>query len=231
MEDQNKGPQPVTIPADRTGEFLKWLHELTTLGYEKEPQLTVETAHSDVINYYFLMGYPPAQALPQYVAFRRRMKALQESGQFPPDKPNPGAWTLNTLKKGKWNYTEDILYKVVVVRLLPVADPVLAWQNAFAGQERQAVWVMDATNYTFLIDNQDGSGLRKIARNGGPDSYSAHIMAHELIRDLPESEWQYWDPAKYQASQEAVATWQKENHPEEYEKLQRLIAAAPKFTR
>jgi hypothetical protein len=125
------------------------------------------------------------------------------------------------MKKGFWNYTEEIEYTVVLVKILPVEKPPMHWQNAFVGQERQAVKV-SYKDYSFLIDNADGSGLKKIAARGGPDSYHASIEANEFIRDLPESEWQQFDKFKFDRYRFLSDAWQKEKYPEEYKKIQAL---------
>ncbi len=131
------------------------------------------------------------------------------------------------MKKGKWNYTEHIQYKVVLVKLLPVPETPMHWQNAFAGQERQVVWInYDFPGETpFLIDNQDGSGLLKISRGGGPDSYSAHIGHYEFIRDLPESEWISWSKVLHDVNRKKVDDWQEEHFPEEFARMNKLRQA------
>lgn len=127
------------------------------------------------------------------------------------------------MKQGKWNYTEDIEYDVILVRLHEAKEPKTHWQNAFAGQERQVVRVAYEDKFgkqkRFFIDNQDGSGLRKIDRGGSPDSYHASIDGFDLIRELPESEWQRWDPALHQKSQADADEWMKKNYPEDYEQM------------
>lgn len=129
------------------------------------------------------------------------------------------------MKKGKWNYTENIRFKCIVARLLPVANP-MHWQYRLAGQERQIVEIEYCPDgikpYKFWIDNGDGSGLRKIERLGGPDSYSAHVAEFEFISDLPESEWKQWDPELHNLQNAEMEAWQKENHPEEYGRLLKL---------
>lgn len=127
------------------------------------------------------------------------------------------------MKKGKWNYTEDIEYRVILVKLL-AADKPLHWQNRLVGEERQIVEVLHRKGegeeeYRFWIDNADGSGLRKIERGGGPDSYSAHVDGFEMIRELDESEWQQWDKDKWEAERIAGDEWQKKNFPEEYKQM------------
>lgn len=125
------------------------------------------------------------------------------------------------MKKGKWNYTEDIEFTVIQVKILKTPTMPMHWQNAFIGEHRQAVRI-DHGNHRFWIDNQDGSGLHKIAVGGGPGSYSAHLAEFHFIRELPESEWQQWDPILHRKHREAVDAWQKANFPEEFERMQEL---------
>lgn len=125
------------------------------------------------------------------------------------------------MKPGKWNYTEDIEYTVVLVKILQAQHTPMHWQNAFVGEHRQAVQIHHGS-HRFWIDNQDGSGLQKIACGGGPGSYSAHLAEFEFIRELPESEWQQWDPLLHRKHREVVAAWQKEHFPEEFERMEGL---------
>lgn len=127
------------------------------------------------------------------------------------------------MKKGKWNYSEDIEYRVVLVKLLKVHETPMHWQNAVAGKERQVVEVHARNNTSvFHIDNQDGSGLFKIAKGGGPDSYSAHLGEFVFIREIPEPEWQQWNPLLHIQLREECECWQKENYPEKFEQMQSL---------
>jgi len=131
------------------------------------------------------------------------------------------------MKKGFWNYTEPTEYRVVLVRLAAVADPPLAWQNAFAGQTRQAVEVTDQKGYKFYIDNGDGSGLDKAESRGGPGQMSRHIQpgAFEIVAQVDEAQWQRLDAQLWRDTDAAVEAWQKANHPQEYERLQALREA------
>lgn len=130
------------------------------------------------------------------------------------------------MKKGKWNYSQDIEYTVIEVKLLPVPSTKMHWQNAFAGDVRQVVAIKyrkpNGELHQFWIDNQDGSGLQKIYAGGGPGSYSAHVEAFEFIRELPESEWQKWDPILHSYYRTKHTEWALRNHPEEWEKMERL---------
>lgn len=129
------------------------------------------------------------------------------------------------MKTGKWNYTEDIEFDVILVRLHQVKEPPMHWQNAFAGQERQVVRIKYNSNGVakfFYIDNQDGSGIQKIIAGGGPGSYSAHVERFDIIRELPESEWQVWDPHLHRIYRNACDDWQKEHYPEEFERMEGL---------
>jgi len=127
------------------------------------------------------------------------------------------------MKKGKWNYSEEIYYKVVLVRIAEQHDTPMSWQNAFAGMVRQAVAIeSEGGQHRFLIDNEDGTGLLKILRGGGPDSYSAHIGIHEIIEDVPESEWIQYDPVLHKRQRGMVDAWQQANFPEDFARMQKL---------
>lgn len=130
------------------------------------------------------------------------------------------------MKKGFWNYTEEIEYTVILVKLLKQLSPPLHWQNAFEGQERQVVAITckrtDGSKEQFWIDNEDGSGLRKIEKGGGPDSYSAHLGSFEFIRELPESEWQEYSPLIHKLQREICDNWQRTNYPEDFKRMEAL---------
>jgi hypothetical protein len=133
------------------------------------------------------------------------------------------------MKKGKWNYTEDIEYTVVMVKIAKVPEQPLHWQNVWAANsmdEIQAVKVVH-NGKPFYIDNTDGSGLKKIAALGGPDSYSAHInmnYALELKEVTDETAWHRWDPFIHKQRKQFEDNWNEINHPEEYKKILLLRA-------
>lgn len=129
------------------------------------------------------------------------------------------------MKNGFWNYTEPILYTVILVRIKKVDDPPLHWQNAFEDEERQVVVIVPekiTDDDRFYIDNGDGSGLQKIAEGGGFRSYHASVSDFEYIRELPEDEWQQPDPVKREEHKKKVEAWQRENYPEHFRQLDRL---------
>lgn len=113
-----------------------------------------------------------------------------------------------------------------MVRLLAVPETPMHWQNAFIGEEREVVEIShkkaDNSIYKFYIDNQDGSGLRKIKNGGGPDSYSAHVDQHEYLRELWESDWQQWNPILHAAERHKSDEWQQKNFPEEFKRMESL---------
>lgn len=132
------------------------------------------------------------------------------------------------MKKGKWNYTEDILFTVVNVRLGVIPEKPLHWQNALVGEIIQAVQIIPRTGGDFFISNEDGSGLRKIEKGGGPDSYSAHLDGpFELLEDVPEEKWYKWDGFVHALLNIAFDEWAQKNHPEEFAKLQELRKNLP----
>lgn len=123
------------------------------------------------------------------------------------------------MKQAFWNYSESILFRVVEIKLHHVDKPILHWQNAFAGDVIQAIEVTHG-KHTFLIDNRDGSGLRKIEGRGGPQYMSRHIAAHEFVREVhDENEWIQYDKQKVIQIDHVTDKWAKSNHPEEFEKL------------
>jgi hypothetical protein len=130
-------------------------------------------------------------------------------------------------KNGFWNYTEPVKYWVVLVRLLPVKEPVLHWQNAFAGQTRQAVAIEYPGQPPFYIDNGDGQGLLKAESRGGPECGSRHIQngAFEIVAQVDEGQWQHLEGGLFRETMEAIDKWQKETHPVEWQKMQDLKKA------
>lgn len=132
------------------------------------------------------------------------------------------------MKNGFWNYTEPVTYRVVLVKLMPVKEPVLHWQNAFAGHTRQAVEIEGAdTSVKFYIDNGDGQGLFKAENRGGPEYGSRHLQpgAFEIVAQVDEAQWQQINAGLYLETETAVEKWQKETHPTEWQKVQDLKAA------
>lgn len=124
--------------------------------------------------------------------------------------------------QGYWNYTEEITYRVIVVRLLEIPDKPLWWQNVYAGEHRQVVEVTSKGGHVFLIDNADGSGLAKIAAGGGPHSPHRSIDGHEFVGLVPDDMAQQWSLEKCLAIEAHIDNWQRERYPEEWERLQGL---------
>ncbi len=131
------------------------------------------------------------------------------------------------MKTGFWNYTEPVEYRVVLVKLMPVKEPKLHWQNAFAGVTRQAVEINYKGQLPFYIDNGDGQGLLKAESRGGPECGSRHIQggAFEIVAVVDESQWQHLEGSLYRETEEAIEKWQRETHPAEWEKVQQIKAA------
>lgn len=125
------------------------------------------------------------------------------------------------MKKGKWNYTEDITYRVVLVELKAV-NMETHWQNSRIGSICQAVEITCKDGTKFLIDNTDGSGLQKVNKGGGPDSYHASIKECSVIGVVDEIEWKQFDLVKHNLLRKCHDEWLENNYPDEYEKLQGL---------
>ena len=128
------------------------------------------------------------------------------------------------MKNGFWNYTEPVTYRIVLVKLLPVKQPVLHWQNAFAGQTRQAVEINYEGQLPFYIDNGDGQGLFKVESRGGPEHGSRHIQggAFEIVAQVDEAQWNRITAGAYLESEKTIQDWQKTNYPAEYQRVQEL---------
>lgn len=76
--------------------------------------------------------------------------------------------------KPQWNYQPAEAWRgSVIVGKSPVAT---WWCAGLLGQRRKCVRVRSWDKEFFYLDDEDGSGSRKVfERGGGPDSYSAHI--------------------------------------------------------
>lgn len=128
------------------------------------------------------------------------------------------------MRKGFWNYSEPVEYRFIMVKLLPVKEPPMHWQNAFAYEHRQVMEVVH-NGKSFYLDNQDGSGRLKILAGGGPGSMSRHVEAHELIGLVPDGQEVKYDPERRRIEDEKIEAWQKKSFPAEYEKVQALKMA------
>ena len=128
------------------------------------------------------------------------------------------------MRKGFWNYSEPVVYRFIVVKLLPVADQSMHWQNAFAYEKRQVLEVVHGGR-SFFIDNQDGSGRHKILAGGGPDSMNRHVAGHEFVSEVPDGQEEKYDHARRKIEDEKIEAWQKKHFPAQYEKVLAMKAA------
>ena len=126
------------------------------------------------------------------------------------------------MKKGNWNYTEDIMWRVVFIKLLPVSEPKAHWQNALAGQKVQAIEVSYPKQAPFLIFNDDGTGHYKVTHGGGPNLPHRSIDKHEFISEVPESQVMEYDPIIETWINSICDDWCKANHPDVWERLKAL---------
>jgi hypothetical protein len=109
----------------------------------------------------------------------------------------------------------------------------LHWQNAFVGNVRQVLvvhWRMGIKDsYTSILDNDDGSGLAKIESGWWPNMPHREIEIVEEIKELyelPEREWNQFNPLRYQAINAQVETYQEQRFAgdPDYEGLKNLKA-------
>jgi hypothetical protein len=79
-----------------------------------------------------------------------------------------------------WNY-KPCEARIVRVIVADAPGCPLYWAREFVGQEREAVEVI-SDGHTFYLDNEDGSGWRKVMHGGGPDMghYSLAIQGEPL---------------------------------------------------
>jgi hypothetical protein len=133
------------------------------------------------------------------------------------------------MKNGFWNYTEPITYRVILVNIRQVIHPPMHWQNAFVGKQRQAVQVYYFDHMgeckTFLLDNEDGSGILKIEKGGGPDSMSRHIPLEcaDVINEFTDTGlWKMYNEEKRRQIDREVDQWSATNYPEDHARIQAL---------
>jgi hypothetical protein len=125
------------------------------------------------------------------------------------------------MKKGFWNYTQEIEFQPVLVEVVKIDEPKTHWQNAFVGTVRQGVQCFRG-NYSWIMDNEDGSGYEKIKRLGGPDSGHRDLTNCKIIEVQDDDKINDFHLLKYIAINEDVDNWQSATHPEEYKKLKAL---------
>lgn len=129
-----------------------------------------------------------------------------------------------------WNYEEKIEFRVLNTRLRQVTSRESHWQNAFVGEICQIIEVIPpGKDKSFFIDNEDGSGLLKLVKNGGPDSYHASIGDFDLIEEVPIAYAKFFDPIKHKERRIKSDLWMKEHFPELHKKLEALRKAASKL--
>lgn len=135
--------------------------------------------------------------------------------------PVPDGWN-----RGYWNGEACVAYRVVKVRVLPVSEPKMHWQNAFPNEIRQAIEI-NHDGHVWMIDNNTGQGLYKVTiGQGSPGVGHADISAHEFIDIVADKEqWIMPDQEKHTADRLCIEKWQEANFPEEFKKVQAAIAA------
>ena len=100
------------------------------------------------------------------------------------------------------------------------------WFVPFIGQHRQVVEVIQ-DGQTFYMDNEDGSGFRKVTEGrGSPQFGHRSFYPAEILSEVCPSEWTKWFPALQDRIQEDVdIAWRqidREGYNEDKEKLESL---------
>jgi hypothetical protein len=75
---------------------------------------------------------------------------------------------------------------VINILVHSVKEPKAHWQNAFAGELRQAI-VIEQNGYSFTIDNEHGEGWHKATvEMGSPSASSHHLLGYTTISEVKE---------------------------------------------
>lgn len=125
--------------------------------------------------------------------------------------------------KGFWN-GEPVLVRPILIRMIESEnDPKCFWGRIFYGKPRQALEIkpIDAEEWPpFVIDNDDGWGLRKVTEGlGSPRHGHRSINDHDEVAEIPETHVQYFDPLKYKDTERKVEKWIEETYPEDHRRL------------
>ena len=166
------------------------------------------------------------------IARRERRKAQRQAKQLPipPAKqPLPPARQPYRKPKAKgpvyaWQGI-PVSFVVWEARIGEVEDGKCPWWAPFSGETRQIVQVENHKGDIYLLDNEDGSALAKLAAGGWPEHQHRGLGKVAMLRAVPQEEWHtVYDKAKAEEITERSLAWAKDNRPEVYEKVMRLRA-------
>lgn len=113
---------------------------------------------------------------------------------------------------------------VVNVFVHSVKQPKAHWQNAFAGDLRQAL-IIEQDGVDFMIDNAAGDGWLKVTEGRGTPHYgSKHISACTVINEVdPLFVNKVYNQEIYSLHAKEFKEWYKKTHPNDFKRYQELI--------
>lgn len=127
--------------------------------------------------------------------------------------------------KGFWNYTEPVTFTGITYEVTFDKEHPLYWQNAFAGQRRQALQVVarEGTE-TFIIDNENGQGYYKIMSGKGSPGFGHKSIFNpaNILEISDEDIFKKYDHAGVLIEERLINEHAEKANPEEYRKLQSL---------
>lgn len=77
------------------------------------------------------------------------------------------------------------------------------WYTPFIGTERQVI-ECKAADYTFYLDNMDGSGLKKVLNGGWPNDGHYSIYPAEIMHEVPAEHWNHYTPELAQIQKDEI---------------------------
>ena len=130
---------------------------------------------------------------------------------------------------GYWN-GEKALFQACIVRLLQDDEKPLWWQNAYVGQEIQAIEI-SYSGSTWRISNMNGTGYYKVTEGqGSPQCGHASLGKHEFVKYISPAEMTTkLDMEGIAAHNKIVEDFQRTKDPVQFEKIQSLKRMANKI--
>ena len=135
------------------------------------------------------------------------------------------------MRKGFWNGTENIEYKVIIYEVTKGKIPTW-WQNAFIGKLRQGILIRRVdklgliTDEPFIIDNHDGMGWLKIQSGGSPNKSHRSVLSEDIniySYDVKDDDIvKVFNPEVYNDDNITFEKYLKKYHPESFIKMTQL---------
>lgn len=111
---------------------------------------------------------------------------------------------------GVWQ-GKKVEYQVVLVQVTNLLGGTRPWAKPFIGKERQAVKVIMPNHRPFYLDNEDGTGLHKLKKEGAMNIIGRSLGESKEIKVLPKAIWiNKVNKAKTKEINEATAEYWKD---------------------